>query len=194
MNTYEYHRIGTLAENLEKAGIAPEIIDQIMEGGEDIRQSMAPEKKADWLREAMHRMNRLLDRETRQAVREGCACCLGGKRDKLSKAIAKQHETLEERIKAANETKFVFGHSVTLQEDGKVLVCFAPEGKESYRCSCLPQAKEPLPITYCYCCGGHVKHHLQNALGRRASVTVRTSALSSGGKHPCTFSFALEDR
>jgi hypothetical protein len=193
MKTYEYGKIGVLAENLEKAGVAPEIIAQIMEGGADIRQSMTPEKKAGWLREAMQRMNQLLDRETRQAVREGCACCLGGKREKLSKAIAKQHETLEERIKAANETKFVFGHSVTLQEDGRVLVSFFPEGREHYRCACLGDVKEPLPITYCYCCGGHVKHHLQNALGREMSVTVRSSALSSGGKHPCTFLFTLEN-
>lgn len=193
MKTYEYGKIGVLAENLEKAGVAPEISAQIMEGGKDIRQSMTPEKKAAWLREAMQRMNQLLDRETRQAVREGCACCLGGKREKLSKAIAKQHETLEERIKAANETRFVFGHSVTLQDDGRVLVSFFPEGREHYRCSCLGDIKEPLPITYCYCCGGHVKHHLQNALGREMSVTVRSSALSSGGKHPCIFLFTLDE-
>ena len=80
---------------------------------------------------------------------------------------------LAERIKAANEAKLVFGHSVTRQEDGRVLVRFQPEGKPPYRCPCLPKAAEPLPITYCYCCGGHVKHHLGIALGREMAVEVR---------------------
>jgi hypothetical protein len=193
MPEYEYGRIAKLAESLAEADIAQETIAEIMTDGETIRKSTPPEKKAAWMKEAMQRMDELLDAQTRQAVREGCACCLGGKRQELAKAIAKRHETLEERIKAANETKMVFGHSVALQEDGRVLVCFSPEGLERYRCVCLPKAKEALPITYCYCCGGHVKHHLQTALGRELSVAVRSSALSSGGKLPCTFLLAMED-
>ena len=144
------------------------------------------------MKEAMHRMNRLLDKETRYAVREACACCLGGKRLRMVKEVSREYEKLEDRVRAANEAKLVFGHSVTLQEDGRVLVCFSPEGLPAYRCVCLPQAKEPLSITYCYCCGGHVKHHLQIALGRTLACTVRSSALSSGGKKPCTFIFSVE--
>lgn len=193
MKTYEYGRIATLAENLEKAGIAEDLIDRIMEGGEDIRKGARPEKKADWMRTAMQRMDKLLDRETRYAVREGCACCLGGKRLKTVKAISKNHETFEDRIKAADEARSVFGHSVTLQDDGQVLVCFSPEGQSSYRCVCLPKANAPLPITYCYCCGGHVRHHLQIALDRSLKLKVRSSALSSGGKQPCTFLLSLND-
>lgn len=64
-------------------------------------------------------------------------------------------------IAAANNTPFVFGHSVSLEADGRVLVSFAPDNLEQYRCVCLPKASEPISITYCYCCGGHVKHHLQ---------------------------------
>lgn len=193
MQKYEYGRIVTLARSLENAGIAPEIIAQIMEGGEAIGKSTKPEKKADWMREAMQRMNKLLDPETRKAVREACACCLGGKRLEIVKKIAKENETLDDRIKAANEAKYVFGHSVIMQEDGRVLVCFSSDGLPQYRCVCLPQAKEPLPITYCYCCGGHVKHHLQIALGRELACTVRSSALSSGGKRPCTFLFDVQE-
>jgi hypothetical protein len=193
MKNYEYHRIGRLAEQLEIAGIDRGIIDRIMEGGEDILRKTSPEKKADWLREAMVRMDNLLDYETRRTVREGCACCLGGRRLKISKIIAKENESLEERIKAADEANFVFGNSVTMTENGEIQVSFFPEGLDHYRCVCLPQAKEPLPITYCYCCGGHVKHHLQIALGRELDCTVLSSALSSGGKEPCTFSFRVAE-
>jgi len=191
MKNYEYHRIGHLAEQLEIAEIDQGIIDQIMEGGEDILRKTSPEKKADWMREAMLKMNRLLDIETRKAVREGCACCLGGRRFKTSQAIAKENKTLEERINAANEAKYV-GH-LTMMDNGEILASFAPEGLDHYRCYCLPQAKKPLPITYCFCCGGHVKHHLQIALGRELDCTTRSSALSSGGKNPCTFSFRIKE-
>lgn len=193
MKKYEYGRIAKLAESLEKHGVSQEIIEQIMEGGEEIRKGSTGEERAAWMKEAMLRMGRLLDKETWQPVREDCACCLGGKRQELVKAIAKKGGTLEERVKAANEAKLVFGHSVTLQEDGQVLVRFAPEGLEHNRCVCLPKAEEPLPISYCYCCGGHVKHHLQTALGRKLALTVRSSALSSGGRKPCTFLFSVEN-
>lgn len=143
------------------------------------------------MKEAMLRMDNLLDRETRYAVREACACCLGGKRLKIAKGISRANENLEDRIKAANEARYVFGHSVTMMEDGRILVCFWPEGLTEYRCVCLPKAKEPLSITYCYCCGGHVKHHLQIALGQKLACKVRFSAVSSGGKKPCTFIFSM---
>jgi hypothetical protein len=194
MPKYEYGKIAKLSESLKKANIDQKIIEQIIEGGEAIRASTAPEKKAEWLKGAMLRIDKLLDKDTRQVVREACACCLGGKRLKLSKAIAKQNKTLTDRIKAANETKLVFGHSVTMENDGRILVCFAPEGLPKYNCSCLGRkVKESLPITYCYCCGGHVKHHLQIALGSQLVCEVRSSALSSGGKEPCTFLFSIKE-
>jgi hypothetical protein len=194
MTTYEYGRIRKLAESLEKEGVAPDVTAQIMEGGEMILTSASPKKKADWMREAMRRMDQLLNAPTRHVVREDCACCLGGKRLELSKAIAKKYETLEDRIQAANQTPFVFGHSVERQADGKILVRFEPEEEgRSYRCVCLPKAEEPISITYCYCCGGHIKHHLQIALGRSLELKTRSSALSSGGKRPCSFLFTLKD-
>ena len=191
MKNYEYHRIGELAKQLKVAGVDKKIIDQIMEGGEEILRKTSPEKKADWMREAMFRMNRLLDMKTRKAVREGCACCLGGKRLKISKEIAGENKTLEERVKAANEAKYV--GDIAMMENGEILVRFFPEGLDHYRCVCLPKAKEPIPITYCFCCGGHVKHHLQIALGKELDCTARSSALSSGGKKPCVFSFKVKD-
>ena len=193
MGNYRYHRIGKLAKQLEIAKIDRETIDQIMEDGEDIRRKTSPEKKADWMRGAMLKMDRLLDTEVRHAVREACACCLGGQRIKTSKRIAAENASLEERIKAANEAKMVFGNSVTMMENGEILERFFAEGLDQYRCVCLPKAEKPLPITYCYCGGGHVKHHLQIALGQHLVCTVRSSALSSGWKKPCTFSFRIKE-
>ena len=79
MKNYEYHRIGELAAQLGKAGIKQKTIEKIMDGGENILRKTSPKKKADWMREAMLRMNKLLDLKTRKTVREACACRLTGR-------------------------------------------------------------------------------------------------------------------
>ena len=58
---YEYHRIGELAEQLEAAGIETEIIAKMMEGGDNILRKTKSEDKAEWLRGAMLRMNKIID-------------------------------------------------------------------------------------------------------------------------------------
>jgi hypothetical protein len=148
MKAYEYGRIRVLAQNLEKAGREPSVAARILQDGELIKKGTKPETKADWMRAAMQRMDAVLDLNTRHTIREACACCLGGRRFELSKRISREHPDLEGRMAAANEAKFVFGHSVTREADGNILVRFAPEGQDHYRCVCLPKAKEPLPITY----------------------------------------------
>jgi hypothetical protein len=191
---YEYGRIVKLAEQLQAAKVPEEKIAVIMAGGESISKTAKQPVKAAWLRGAMERMDQLLDPATLITVREGCACCLGGKRDEISRAIGKDNATLEERIAAANQAHYVFGHSVTMQPDGRVLVCFAPEGQAAYRCSCLGNyTGEPFSLTYCACCGGHIKHHLQQALGRKLSCEAQTSALASGQAQPCRFVFTCID-
>lgn len=190
---YEYGRIRLLAEKLEEFGVPADVAGRIMEGGDGIRGSDKPRKKAEWMRTAMDRMDTLLDEGTRKAVRQACACCLGGKRREITKRIARDYQGLEDRIKASNEARMVFGNSVMAEQDGTIVVSFFPPGRSSYRCVCLPGAAEPVSITYCYCCGGHVKHHLQAALGRKLACTVRSSALSSGGKEACTFALRLAD-
>lgn len=191
MATYEYGRIAKLASALANVGIDKGIADEIMAGGDLIRKDAKPEKKAEWMSGAMDRMDALLDDPTRRTVREACACCLSGRRLDMSKSIGKTCGSLDEAIRAANDAKLVFGHSVAQQDDGRIVVSFEPEGKDSYRCVCLPKAKGAVSVTYCYCCGGHIKHHLQTALNRKLSCEVRSSALASGGKKPCSFWFTI---
>jgi hypothetical protein len=190
MVNYRYHLIGKLAKRLKIAEIDNEIIDQIMEGGKEIRKKPSLEEKTDWFRGAMAKMDKLLDIETRKTVREGCACYLGGQQARAAKKIAQECESLEERIKAVNDLKYICG-SVTMKPNGDIIACGDTHTRYFRKCVCLPEAKAPLSITYCYCCGGHVKHHLQTALGRKLDGTVIASSLSSGGKKPCTFRFRI---
>lgn len=193
MAKYEEGRIGRLAEALRRERVDEETRERILVGGSEIGAKSKPEAKAEWFAGAMRRLDEELDLGTMRAVRERCACCLGGKRHELAKAIAAEHETLEERIAAANNTPFVFGHSVSRTPKGDVLVSFFPEGLERYDCPCLRGVTTPLPVSYCYCCAGHVKRHLGTALGCKVEVKVRSSALSSGGRKPCQFVCKLLD-
>lgn len=192
MDCYTEHRVRRIARTLEQKGVAAEVAARILEGGESITPATPPVELAAWLAEAMRRMEALLDEPTRRAVREAGACCLRGKRLALSRAIANEHETLEERIRAAGETPFVFGHSVTRSAEGDVLVQFHPEGQGPYRCGCIREVVEPMPLLYCYCCAGHVRQHLSKALDRDVEVTVATSVLASRGAEPCRFVCKLQ--
>lgn len=192
MATYEFGRIARLDMNLREQGVPEDVTAAIMQGGEEIRSNSKPRVKGAWFQQAMIRMDELLDKETRRAVREGCACCLGGERHKIAKSIARKHADFDERISAANEAKRVFGHSVTKQDDGRILVCFDEEGKPSYHCVCLGRdVSGPISATYCMCCGGHIKHHLQTVLERKLECEVRSTALTSAGATPCSFLYRV---
>ena len=110
MGKYNVAVIDKLDESLSKNGIKKSIHNKIMESGESIKGTTKPEIKAEWCFNAMNVMEELLDENTRNKVREGCACLIGGKRDKLCKKINKDFETTENRIKAVNDTHYVFGH------------------------------------------------------------------------------------
>lgn len=187
MPDYAYARIRVLNAALRRADLPEEVCDRVLEGGHELTEHSPPAVRAAWMAGAMARMDGLLDEPTRRSVRERCSCCLGGKRGEISRQIGRDGGSLEDRVAAANRAKLVFGHAVSLQPDGRIQVRFMPDGMERYRCPCQPGATEPMSITYCFCCGGHVKHHLQRALGRSLEITVQSSALASGGAQPCRF-------
>ena len=193
MGEYQEGRIKRLAAALEREGVGAAVTEQILEGGEGITSKSSPEELVAWFSKAMDRMDALMEPAQREAVRERCACCLGGKRGQLSLAIGKRGGTLEERVAAADAEPFVFGNSVAMQPDGRIRVDFQPSTWESYRCSCIRAPGATMSPTYCQCCQGHAKHHLQRALGLRLKGRLLSSALSSGGSEPCSFLFEVVD-
>jgi hypothetical protein len=185
---YEDGKMEDLNQSLKKHGIGSNIRKKIMKHGEQIKKTSKKEEKAEWFCNAMNVMDELLDEETRKKVREDCACCLEGKRHKLCKEINKKYETSEEKIKAINETHFVFGHEIKIAGTGKHEVTFFDEAIPEKRCSCLKLImNKKMSKTYCYCCCGHVKHHLETVLGKKLNIEMIVSALTSMGKKSCRF-------
>ncbi|MDR1148838.1 MAG: hypothetical protein LBK66_09425 [Spirochaetaceae bacterium] len=185
---YEDGKIEDLNQSLIKHEIKKNIHGKIMENGEQIKKTSKNEAKAEWFFNAMNVMDDLLDEETKKKVREDCACCLEGKRHKLCRTVNKDYKTPEERIQAINESHYIFGHEIKIIGLGKYEVAFFDEKMPEKRCSCLKVVmNKKMSKTYCYCCGKHVKHHLETVLNKKLQVEILASALSSMGKKSCRF-------
>jgi hypothetical protein len=184
---YEYGKIERLSQSLQNNGIDKKTYSEIMKNGELIKKTSKNSEKSMWFFTAMTTMDTLLDSKIKNKIREECACCLGGKRQALCKKINKAYSSDEDRIKAINATHFVFGNEIKMMGIGKYEVSFFNENDPIKKCVCLKDLDKKMSITYCYCCGGHVKHHLESVLGKSLKVKTISSALSSEGKKNCRF-------
>jgi hypothetical protein len=104
---YPYGKIQKLSDSLDNNGVGADLRSEIMRDGEKIKQTDKNEKKAAWFHDAMTRMEAKLDPATRYKIREGCACCLGGKRHEICKEINKTYTTKKERIEAADMSSII---------------------------------------------------------------------------------------
>ena len=191
MGKYKSGLINKLDQSLSENGIDEKIHQRIMESADMVKGDSKTGGMAEWCFNAMNVMDELLDENTRKKVREDCSCLSGGKREKLCKDVNKKFSTPEERINAINETHFVFGHEIKIIGKGKYEVYFFDESLPEKRCSCsagrLQSINKKWSKTWCYCCGGHVKHHLEVLLGKEVKVKILSSALTSMGKKGCHF-------
>ena len=184
MKKYEYHRIAELETQLKKAKVKPAIITQIMAGGDKILRKSKPAVKADWLKQAMERMDKLLPADVRYKVREECACSTTGSRLKLINKLIQDNPTIPEFFKAVNQSH-IFGKSV-VKKGNTVYVDFGLT-----RCVCSPKfATGVVSITYCHCCKGHILKLLEAALNKPLRSDVITSACSGGDT--CRFEIYLD--
>jgi hypothetical protein len=184
---YEFGKIDRLNKSLVENNVDMAILIEIMKDGEKVLKTSSNKTKSIWFYDAMNKMDKLLEIDQRKKIREDCACCLTGKRSTLCKKVNKSYNSVEEKINAINDTHSVFGNEIKITGPGKYEVSFFPEYMELKKCVCLRDLDKPMSITYCYCCGGHVKHHLETVLGKSVSVKVISSALSSQGKKNCHF-------
>jgi len=185
---YDLGKMEDLDQSLVKHGIQDKIRNKIMKNGNLVKKDSKNEIRAEWFFNAMNTMDELLDEETKIKVREDCACCLEGKRYKLCKDVNKNCKTTEEKISVINKTHYIFGHEIKIIKPGKYEVTFFDEKIPLKTCSCLKTVMEkPMSKTYCYCCGGHIKHHLETVLGKKLNVEIINSALMSMGEKSCKF-------
>lgn len=169
-------------------GVDGETVEKVMAGAQGRANRQA---QAKWFRGAMGRMDELVPADVRHCAREDCACCTGGSRHAAARQIAKNYSTADARLRALSVTSLIVGHDAQWIGDGKIRVRYAESADGAY-CPCLTVSDtEPMPITYCYCCLGHIRGHVETALGVKTRGAPVTTLLSSCGKAPCVFDFEI---
>jgi hypothetical protein len=190
-----------LRKLLEESSADPAVVEQIMEGLDDLPEEQQggrfrrpSQQRMAFCVRAMARMDELLDFETRCKVRVECTCSKNATR---AKQIAREYKgrSLEERIEAVRQTPYRGGNPV-LQDDGTITCGVGTEG--GHDCPCRHfrgwKYEEPVSVTWCLCCGGHFIHFYQVALGVRLRIKeVLSSALQSQRREPCRFVLEVRD-
>jgi len=144
--------------------------------------------------EFTRQLETLLSKEQCLCVMDQQGCNKSNKTSAAFRKFGEKHadKTLAEKIALMPELET--GHKVnhiSLNDDGTITLTFGTANGEGYHCPCAPikQLKPyDFPLTYCGCCGAHVRYTHQFALG----VTLRlkeivSSMANSNGEKACEF-------
>ena len=149
----------------------------------------------------IERMDELLTKDQCVSVMGEQGCNKSNKISARFRQFGEIHrdKTLEEKI--ALFPQLDSPHKVDacyLNEDGTITLKMELDGKKgNWSCPCTPIKKlKPyaFPLTYCGCCGAHVRYSHEFALGVKLRLKeIVSSKANSDGKKPCEFIFEIVD-
>lgn len=175
----------TIPETMRKQGFSEEVISQIAAGDEYSSEAVMA---------LIDRMDRLLTKEQRLSIMQEQGCCKTGAGPKAHGEFGKSvaGKPLAEKIALMGELKTVHKAPCRINDDGTLTVYWGSEDLDSRSCPCGVIKKLPesftVPITFCGCCGGHIKNNYQKSLGVKLRLKeVVSSSSSSNGKKRCEF-------
>jgi hypothetical protein len=158
----------------------------------------------------IERMENTLDADTLYRILDACAC--GGGREyverlkKIGGEIA--DEALSEKIAYVNSISSE-SEKIILNDDNTLSVIWSFGNDEKYMCACSAAVKTGLrvsdlalgnngahdcvmPLSYCLCCAGSGRRHLQLQLGVELKTKeVVSTPINSRGEKPCAFVFEV---
>lgn len=190
-------RVYGIKKKLEKNNIEKKLIKEII-GNEN-------------LVDVITRMEALLNYDIMYEILDSCAC-LGSKEYlKKCKNIGKDliGKSLNEKINHLNSNIFA-SESITLNNDGTLSALMVYKSNDKYSCVCSATVckdvkvsdlalseniseNSDMPLSYCLCCAGSFRRHLQLMLDVKLKTkTVISSPISSRGEKPCEFVFELQ--
>ncbi|MCW4006718.1 MAG: DUF6144 family protein [Candidatus Bathyarchaeota archaeon] len=174
-----------------------EVAEQVMEGSADITVRTAKKKAAMWGKEAVDRLDSLVDEETRNEIMQKCGYnCANRNRRAIERAIAKRdkYENIEEFLEAEQKNPMA---GTKLSKEGDVLyLSYTPQSfTRPMRCYCsvfreLP-IEETASITYCNCAKGFVEKYWGAVLDKPVKVDLLQSAIS--GAQECKFAIHMQN-
>ena len=177
-----------IPETMRKQGIPEETAARFA-----IPESGGPEG----VMELVSQMDKLLTKEQRLSIMQEQGCCKSGIGPKAHLAFGREHagKPLAEKVKLLNDAEGM-PHKAPcrLNGDGTLTVYWGAENMRGRDCPCGFTKKLPesyaVPLTFCGCCGGHIRNNYQKSLGVKLSLKeIVSSSSNSGGKKRCEFLF-----
>jgi predicted hydrocarbon binding protein len=183
-----------IGENVERFA-GKEARDKVMEGSEKISPGTSKKKIAEWVKEAISKLDKLADKKVSSEIMENCGynCSIINKRViEKARARCNKYRDIEKFLEAELSNPML---GTRLERKGNVLHQFYTPGSYStpMRCYCsllrgLPDDQK-VSITYCNCSKGFVKKFWEGVLERTVKVELIKSAVS--GAQECEFAIYL---
>ncbi len=205
---YAFYRMARLAENLERF-VSESVRQQVMAGSEEF-DSCSVQEKARWFKEAMERLDALVDNEqTRSEIMISCGDQFPKARIRMLRAAYKHLNNIDEILQIMRNDRSLGDRSwyENPTREGNVIHVskdpFDPERyreatdeaeKRSYYCHCrllrdAIRAGVTMSRTYCYCGAGWYKQLWEGILEKPVRIEVLQSVLQ--GDNCCSFAIHL---
>jgi hypothetical protein len=182
-------RVDTIKKNLGKSNIDENLIKEITSGGNII--------------DVISRMEKLLDPELTHSILDSHACGTsvreindikkieaGTLRGKIEKIAGLEDFHKDWNVSLSPDKTLTAGW-ILRENDNYICVCSAPV-KKGVKVSDIINGDRVMPITYCYCCAGHCRKHLQKLFDiELKTIEIVSSPINSKGRKPCEFIFEI---
>ena len=169
----------------------------VMEGWGDLSAGTNKIKVAEWVRDAMGRLDTIVPENQREKIMEACGrnCArINHRTIEMFRKRRAKYSSLDDFLNA--ETKSPMKGTKLWREKDAVVQAYCPsEYTRPMRCYCalvngLP-ADETMSPTYCQCSCAFVQQMWEETLGRPVSVTLLQSTLS--GATECHFQINFKE-
>ena len=156
------------------------LVEKILKGAEAFPNFSSVER-ADFLREAVKRMENEIGKNTTIKILQACGqMCCGVTRRKFVKKLMGETKSLEEFVEKLNKTH-VGGGRLKFRNKNTIV-----GGYDRCFCGAVNKTKVLFPnLTYCHCSTGWYKQLFETALNRPVKVEIRQSIITGAKK--CEF-------
>jgi hypothetical protein len=168
-----------------------EVCKKVMAGNEEITEKTNKKKMALWTKDAMDRLDELVDEKTRIQIMNDCGSnCAEINKRVIQKALErrKKFATFEDFLKSEIQTP---QKGTSYEQNGdRLLHIYTPQVfTHPMRCYCgliraLP-SNTTISKTYCHCSEGFIKKYWETITGKPVDVKLLESAVS--GASECKF-------
>ena len=172
-------QIGNLARNIENE-TNRSVVLKVMENVDKFKSASDRAEKAEWIKEAIKRLERQVGKEKSVKIMENCGrdCCRDCRREHAKfKTLMSESKSIEEFLNKVS----MGGISYKLKDKNTIIVQY----NKCY-CSLVKQTKKPFPTTtYCQCGVGHIKQLFESTLKKPVEVELAQSVIT--GAESCKF-------